>query len=147
MISANEMCVNGVVTNASGLETLPRIGLHFSFPQEFKNMEWYGRGEVETYPDRKSTIPIGIYHSQIESQQVPYLRPCECGGHEDTTYVKLDSEKNSIICTGGKPFHFSALPYSVEAYSRVKIGRVLSLKYGCVPCRSWGRYWVDKEYT
>lgn len=76
-------------------------------------------------PDRKETIPIGWYESTVEEQHVPYLRPCECGGHEETIYLTLQKEDGRLRIGGDKEFHFSALPYSVEAYTKADYDREL----------------------
>ena len=125
MIGVSGVAVRGTVYNESCLETLPRIGIHVAVSKEYRKLGWYGRGWEETYPDRKGTIPIGWYESTVEEQHVPYLRPCECGGHEDTVYLTLQKEDGRLRIGGDKEFHFSALPYSVEAYTKADYDREL----------------------
>lgn len=83
-------------------------------------MAWYGRGPLETYVDRKDTACKGIYNSSIVAQHVPYIVPCECGGHEDTEFVVLNEKSSgrSLIVTGTEAFHFSVLPYSTDTYAK-----------------------------
>lgn len=118
-IGGNGVKIQGVVTNGSGLDTLPRIGVDFRVPEEMNQIAWFGRGEKETYPDRKLSAFMGMYKSTTEEQHMPYIRPCECGGHEDTAFVSLKKENGEgILCTAPQRFHFSALPYSTEAYAK-----------------------------
>lgn len=50
MIGAAGVAVRGTVYNESGLETLPRIGIHVAVSEEYRKLGWYGRGCEETYP-------------------------------------------------------------------------------------------------
>lgn len=110
--------MSGYVANESGLDTLPRIGFSFAFPKSTEQIVWYGRGPQETYPDRKSTAFIGRYNSDVSKQHVPYIVPCECGGHEDTSWVSLGSGDDMLTFGAAGRFHFSALPYATQAYAR-----------------------------
>ena len=47
---------------------------------------------------------------------MPFVVPCECGGHEDVRYVALSGGGRQLRVYGDRDFHFSALPYSPEAY-------------------------------
>ncbi len=115
-ISGERMILSNQVTNLSDIDTLGRIGLSFRLDPEFNKLTWYGKGPWETYPDRKSAAFTGLYTSSVLQQHVPFVKPCECGGHEDTRYAILSDGTHSIQLTGSRDFHFSALPYSLEEY-------------------------------
>lgn len=106
------------VINQSGADTLPRIGQSYVLPTNFQEVKWYGRGPYENYVDRKSAAFIGKYESRVEDMHVPYVKPCECGGREDVRYLVLSDGTHRMTITGGADFHFSALPYSFEQYSK-----------------------------
>lgn len=40
---------------------MPKFGMRMRLPAEMKHIKWYGRGEFENYPDRKSAAFIGCY--------------------------------------------------------------------------------------
>ncbi|MFW6277669.1 MAG: glycoside hydrolase family 2 TIM barrel-domain containing protein, partial [Prolixibacteraceae bacterium] len=42
-----------IIPHGTMPDMLPKIGLQFKLPKSFSNVEWYGRGPFETYPDRK----------------------------------------------------------------------------------------------
>lgn len=109
--------ITTATTNQTGLETLPRIGYALKLPKGFDTVEWYGLGPCETYTDRKSAAMMGKYRSSPAEMHIPFIVPCECGGHEDVRYVTLTDGNHSLKVTGGADFHFSALPYSVEQYT------------------------------
>lgn len=115
-INTNGISVSNQVTNCSGLDTLARIGLAFRLDSAFSKLEWYGKGPWETYPDRKSAAFIGLHQAAVADQHIPFLKPCECGGHEDTRFCRLSDGTHTVTVTGSNDFHFSALPYSVEEY-------------------------------
>lgn len=110
------MTVNAI--NATGLETLGRIGHSFTLPKEYDQVKYYGRGPWENYIDRKKAALVGIYETTVGDMHVPYVRCCECGGREDARFAELtDHTGNGLRVTGGENFHFSALPWSVQEYA------------------------------
>ena len=116
MIGSRGMEIHNQVVNNSGFECIPRIGLSFRLPSEYSRLSWYGLGPWETYQDRKSAAFMGQYEDTVAAQHEPFVVPCECGGHEDTRCITLSDGRHKLTVTGGAPFHFSALPYSMEAY-------------------------------
>ena len=98
------------------LPELPRLGLNFKIDGQYSQINWYGRGPIESYPDRKEATYIGRWKSTVEEQYTPYVRPQDGGNHEEVTDVCLTNcQGNGIrISALDKPFSFSALPYTVE---------------------------------
>lgn len=104
-----------------GLPELPLFGLRFAVPFVAGRVQWKGR-KGETYPDRKKGGVFGLWESGIEKPD--YLVPQEYGCHMDTHWMKLyapdatDGTEESgtarylEIAMEGKPFHFSAVPYT-----------------------------------
>lgn len=116
-ITAKGMRITTRVVNGLDLETLPRIGQSFHLDKSFENVRWYGRGSQECYADRKSAAFVGEYAGTVAEFHVPYVRPCECGGREDVRWMEItDSQGWGLRVTGSAPFHFSALPWTVEQY-------------------------------
>ena len=110
------MTISNQVINCCDVDTLARIGLSFRLDSRFDKLSWYGKGPWETYADRKHSALTGCYHSTVKKQHVPFVRPCECGGHEDTRYVILSDGVHSVQIVGNHDFHYSALPYSLDEY-------------------------------
>lgn len=95
------------------LRSLPVLGIHFPIPKDKQHFTWFGRGPLESYPDRKKGILSGIYASTCQEQYVPYIYPQECGNHEDVRYVQLHGERSSLRFEGGDSMlSFKFLPYS-----------------------------------
>lgn len=95
------------------LDSLPLFGMHFAIPQDKQKLTWFGRGMLESYPDRKKGLRSGICHSTCKEQYVSYIYPQECGNHEDTRYVQIHGENAYIrFEQGNNMFSFKYLPYS-----------------------------------
>ena len=98
------------------LPELPRLGLNFMLGEQYGNISWYGRGPIESYPDRKEATYIGRWESTLEEQYTPYPRPQDGGNHEEVTDVRLTDHRGRGIRISAidTPFSFSALPYTAE---------------------------------
>jgi beta-galactosidase len=94
---------------------VPRIGLQFAMNQKFQNLEWYGRGPLENYIDRKTGAAIGIYQLTLDKFITPYVRPQENANRCDIRWIKFSSDdKQTLIfeAAGVDTFSASAWPYS-----------------------------------
>jgi beta-galactosidase len=99
---------------------LPRAGLNFRLPEEFDQLEWYGRGPFETYPDRKTGAKVGIWQSTAEQEYVPYLLPQDHGNKTDIRWLKISNQKGDgfqIIPEGGW-MNFSLHSYDTDNLTR-----------------------------
>ena len=68
---------------------LPRVGIRFDLVPGFEELEWYGRGPHECYPDRQRGAALGRYRSTVTEQYVPYVMPQEHGLHTDVRWMEL----------------------------------------------------------
>ena len=104
---------NSVIPNGQMPAWLPRIGLEWIFDKDLSNVEWYGRGPQENYPDRKSGYRVGVYKSTVAEMYEPYLIPQDYGLRTDNRWIRITDERGSgIEMKGDKLFNFSAHPYS-----------------------------------
>jgi beta-galactosidase len=98
---------------------LPRVGLEWILNRSLGNVEWYGRGPQENYPDRKSGYKTGIYKTTVKEMYEPYLIPQDYGLRTDNRWVRMtDNSGTGIEFSGDKLFNFSAHPYSRENLTR-----------------------------
>ena len=81
---------------SSRISTLPRVGVQFNVDKECSEVEWYGRGPFECYPDRKSAARVGIYSKDVKDLHVPYIVPGENGGRADVRWVALKSKTQGV---------------------------------------------------
>jgi beta-galactosidase len=74
------------------LRDLARVGTLLTLGPGHENLQWFGRGPHETYPDRRIGAAIGRWTSTVTDQHVPYTRPQENGGHADTRWLELRAD-------------------------------------------------------
>jgi beta-galactosidase len=104
-----------VIPNGNMPSWLPRIGVDWILSASLENVEWYGRGPQENYPDRKSGYKTGIYKSTVSEMYEPYLFPQDYGLRTDTRWVRMtDKNGTGIEFSGNKLFNFNAYPYTTE---------------------------------
>ncbi len=97
------------------LPDLPRVGLIMTLPKGFEGLAWFGRGPIESYPDRKAGTPIGIHEQTVTQQYVPYIVPQEHGHHTDTRWLELQGPRDATLrIVGLKPFGFNASHFTPQ---------------------------------
>ncbi|OAE24902.1 hypothetical protein AXG93_2931s1450 [Marchantia polymorpha subsp. ruderalis] len=102
----------------SRLPALPRIGIEYKVDKSCSDVEWYGRGPIECYPDRKSAAHIGVYQCTVEGLHVPYIVPGECGGRADVRWVGLSDKEAGVgllaMSTPDSPMQMNVSYYSTN---------------------------------
>ncbi|MEW6225437.1 MAG: glycoside hydrolase family 2 TIM barrel-domain containing protein [Chloroflexota bacterium] len=91
------------------IEDLPRVGTVLALRATHEDVEWFGRGPHETYPDRRRGGRVGRWRSTVAEQLVPYVRPQENGGHADTRWVRVACPDGGVRLDLGRPSQVSVL--------------------------------------
>ncbi len=114
--------VKNIITPYGNLpKILPKIGVRMIINGDLKDIEWYGRGPEENYPDRKTGYPIGIYRKTVEQMFYPYVKPQETGNHEDVRWVVLKNDNGKgIKIESAESFSFTALKYTPNIIAEAK---------------------------
>ena len=99
---------------------VPRIGVRFRLPVTMDQLEYFGRGPVENYWDRKAGYMIGQYKSTAEEQYFPYVRPQENGHHCDTRWLALGGKGKNLLIVADDDMEFNAMRNSVEDFDAGK---------------------------
>jgi beta-galactosidase len=81
--------VTETVTLPDTLDDLARVGTVIEVRPDVEDLEWFGSGPHETYPDRRRSGLVGRWTSAVTDQLVPYIRPQENGGHADVRWLTL----------------------------------------------------------
>ncbi|ANH80610.1 glycoside hydrolase [Niabella ginsenosidivorans] len=110
---------NDVAFNAPRF-SLARIGIRMFLDRSISNVNYFGRGPMENYADRKAGSDVGRYKATVLQLMTPYEKPMECGNHEDVRWVRLSSAANAnfTVSKADSLLQFSALPYSDEEMER-----------------------------
>ncbi|WP_430813540.1 glycoside hydrolase family 2 TIM barrel-domain containing protein [Carboxylicivirga sp. RSCT41] len=110
---------------SDNIPMLPRLGLKTALNKEYTQLEWYGRGPWENYPDRKTSAFIGIYNSSVKEQYVNYASPQDNGYKTDVRWLKLsDTNGNGLHIMGNSTFGFSALHYTANDLTSEERGQL-----------------------
>ena len=121
-----EIKVSQAMTTEKGAQVsgMFRYGMRVELPAAYNTLEYYGRGEVENYSDRKSCADIGHYKQSVSEQyNEKYVRPQESGTRSDLRYYEVKNSAGAgIRIIAENPFSASALPYSIEQMD-VSVGR------------------------
>ena len=71
---------------------LYRFGQHWVLPAGLEQVDWYGRGPMESTTDRKSAAFLGLWSAQVADLVTPYARPQYNGTRTDTRWIRLTDE-------------------------------------------------------
>ena len=96
----------------NGNQLMPKFGFRVAIPKQYAQIEWYGRGPQENYPDRKTGAFIGTYQSSLKDFSTPYISPQDNSNRYDTRLAKFTNEAgDGIKIEGIQPFSFRAWDY------------------------------------
>ena len=92
--------------------SLPKIGMQFAMPLEYKNLTYFGK-DTENYLDRNASGKIGLYHLDALSLFEQHVVPQDNGNHSDTRWLALTNDKSNVglFVTMLEPFNFSIYNY------------------------------------
>ena len=91
---------------------LLRIGWRYTAPYtEGANVEYFGNGPYENYPDRKSGAFLRLWKTKAGDFYFPYARNEDSGNREN---VRAFSYSGLTVSTLGTPFSFAANPYTPD---------------------------------
>ena len=94
----------------------PRFGITIPLIKDFSETEYFGRGEIESYEDRKLASFFGHYKSSSQDMYVSYAKPQESGAHADSRIVKMSASDKWVMVDSDNGFSFSISPYYVTEY-------------------------------
>ena len=75
------------------LTDLARVGTVLELVPGFEQLDWFGCGPHETYPDRKRGGEVARWRATVKEMYVPYIRPQENGGRADVRWLELCDDR------------------------------------------------------
>lgn len=94
---------------------LPRIGYSMVLPSELNQYDYYGRGPVNNYNDRKTGQFIGWYHSPVAEQGIMLPKPQAQGNREEVRWCAVtNSQQQGVVFISDSTMSASALPWSQQ---------------------------------
>ena len=103
------------VTEGAKVSDMFRFGMLLQMPYTMEKSNYYGRGPIENYSDRKDCMRIAIYNDDADNQYFPYIRPQESGTKSDIRWWKqTDATGLGLQVKSCTPFYASALHFDTE---------------------------------
>ena len=102
---------------------MPKFGMRMRIPADFTNVEYYGRGPWENYPDRKRSAFLGQYKMPLNEYETEYIHPQDNGNRCDVRWFKLStlhSPFSTLKITGCQPLCIRAWDYGEEDLEKAK---------------------------
>ena len=94
---------------------MPKYGFRVGIPIKYDNITWYGRGEWESYPDRKTGAFIGLYRKTLDCFGPDYVMAQDNSNRTDVRWFSLtDASGQGLRFTSATPFNFRAWPYDED---------------------------------
>ena len=102
------------------LVNMLRFGMHFDLCGDYSDIEFYGPGPQETYSDRLSGYPVGVYSQKVKDQFYPWYSACgESGTHSALRWWSIRTGKgDGILIRSAGEFSACAIPFPQEQIDR-----------------------------
>lgn len=114
-LSDGSVHVHNALEPFGPIPDLPRVGVVMRLNAALGNLEWFGPGPWESYPDRKAACDVGRYKSTVDEQFVRYSRPQDNGSHEEARWLALtDDAGRGVLVVMDRPQPFTALRMSAQ---------------------------------
>ena len=143
----------------NNIPLIPKFGMRIQLPADMQQVEWYGRGEFENYPDRKTGALLGRYALSLSRFITDYPVPQDNANRCDVRWFSLKDGvgDRGIKVTGLQPLCFRAWPYTEKDIEKAKHPHELPQRdfiqvnidlsiHGVGGNDSWGARTLDK-YT
>ncbi len=97
-----------------GLPNMPKIGMQVGINRSYENIQWFGRGPLENYIDRRAGFDAGVYTASLNDFMEPYVVPQENGNRTDTRWMHLSNPKTGkgLLVLADSLLSMSAWPYT-----------------------------------
>ena len=94
---------------------LPRIGYAMKLPKTYTQFDYYGRGPVNNYNDRKTGQFIEHHRGIVGKQDIVLPKPQSMGNREEVRWCALsESGKPAVVFVADSTMSASALPWSAQ---------------------------------
>jgi beta-galactosidase len=109
-------------SSSNSQQVVAHIGVRLLLNKQFDQVEYFGRGPMENYADRKRGFDVGVYKSTVKEQLTPYEKPMEAGNHEDVRWasVKNANGLGLMALCDATLLQVAMLPYTDEEMDKVE---------------------------
>lgn len=95
---------------------LPKFGYSVEMAEEFKNLVYYGLGDVENYSDFKNQAKLGIFETTSDKMLQPYIKPQDSGNRSEVRWAKVTNDNGVGLefVAVNKPFNFNVITTTLD---------------------------------
>ncbi|WP_052446622.1 glycoside hydrolase family 2 TIM barrel-domain containing protein [Candidatus Soleaferrea massiliensis] len=92
---------------------LCQVGMSMQLSKDYENIQYYGRGPLDNYVDRKWSTDVGIYDNTVEGMFYDkFVKPQDSGNRSDVRWAALtDDDGNGVMFSSETPMFFGASHY------------------------------------
>ncbi len=152
---------------ATNIPIIPKFGMRMRIPATFTNIEYFGRGPWENYPDRKRSAFMGQYKMPLSEYETEYIHPQDNGCRTDVRWFSIGTSGSPLqlegdggrllLISGLQPLCIRAWDYGEEDLepakhpNEIKRGRFVNLNidlnvHGVGGVDTWGQRTLP-QYT
>lgn len=93
-----EILVKATMAPNSNMSNLQRVGTRLQLAAGLDNLTWYGRGESDSYSDRKAGYDVGVWSSTVDEQFTNYVYAQETGNKTDVRWMAVtDADGDGLL--------------------------------------------------
>ena len=114
--------VDYVLKASSDLPNIPKIGMQMGVENNFNQISWYGKGQLENYIDRSHGFMVNKYSLPLKDFTEPYVMPQENGNRTDVRWLACttSTQNEGLLVVGAQPLSMSVWPYTQENLNQAK---------------------------
>ena len=86
---------------ATNIPLIPKFGMRMRIPADYTNIEYFGRGPWENYPDRKRSAFMGQYNMSLSEFETEYIHPQDNSCRTDVRWFTI-GQTNTPSLGGGR---------------------------------------------
>ena len=103
------------VTFSPNSYELRRMGLSMQLTGGYDQVEYYARGPLSNYVDRKTGAHLGLYRTTVSDMRENFVKPQTMGNREDMRFVRFaNAEGEGLQLQAEGRVNFSALHFTDE---------------------------------
>lgn len=125
----------------------PEFGYLMTLPLDFKQVDYYGKGEKENYIDRCQGAFLGRYQYDIDENFTPYLMPQECGNRTGVRWADVKTSNGRGLHFESERCELSCLRYLPNEIENARHQDELPTPYQTVVRINWMQMGVAGDNT
>ncbi|MEO9477069.1 MAG: glycoside hydrolase family 2 TIM barrel-domain containing protein [Cyclobacteriaceae bacterium] len=105
---------------SDSLPNIPKVGMQMGIANEYDQVQWYGKGPLENYVDRRYGFDAEVYSANIDAINEPYPMPQERGNLTDIRWMYLHDDTSGLLVVADSLLSMSTWRYTEENINKAK---------------------------